>query len=164
MGHNISAIILKGEYNEFKSIEFDLIGISLVDKLTMFYINHYYSACWQAILGTKGVLDTNGIDYGLYPCEIAISELMTLISIEKEPIYSIISTDYFGGVGNQFANVYKKQTLADTSIKTINEALSYMGVIRKKGLDEFDTVGLSNYSAEPEYLEKYYDLADKLGV
>jgi hypothetical protein len=164
MGHNISAIILKGEFNESKSKEFDLIGIGLGDDLTMFHINHFYSACWQAKLGTKGVLDINDVDYGLYPCEMAISVLMTLISNEKEPIYSIISTDYFGGIGNQYANVYRKQMLADSSVKTINEALSFMGASRKNGMDEFDSVGLSNHRSEPEYLEKYYDLADELGV
>jgi len=164
MGHNISAIILKGEYDKPKSKEFDLIGIKLDDNLTMFHINHYYSACWQAKLGTKGVLDNNGIDYILYPCEIAISELMMIISRKENPVFSIITTDYFSGIGNQYANVYIKETLADSKIKTINQALSFLGVKKKSGMDEFDSVGLSNHRSEPEYLEKYYDLADELGV
>ncbi len=164
MGHNISAIILRGKYNESKSEEFDLKGIDLGFDLTMFHINHYYSACWQTKLGTKGLLDINGIDYLLYPCEMSISELMTIISNEEEPIYSIISTDYFGGIGNQYANVYKKRTLIDSKIKTINQALFFMGVDKRKGMDEFDSIGLSNHRSEPEYLEKYYDLADELGV
>lgn len=164
MGHNIAAIILKGTYDQPKSETFDLLGIELNDNLTLFHINHYYSACWQAKLGTKGVLDKNGVEYLLYPCERAISVLMTLISYEEAPIYAIIATDYFGGIGHQYANVYQNERLVDPSIKTINDALAYMGVNKKSGMDEFDTVGLAKHRSEPEYLEKYYDLADKLGV
>ena len=49
-------------------------------------------------------------------------------------------------------------------IKRINDALAFFGVIKKDNLDEFDTVGLSNYRSAPEYLIKYIDLADELGV
>jgi len=164
MGHNITAIILKGEYDKSKSKEFDLIGIDLENDLTMFHINHYYSACWQLKLETVGVLNINSVDCILYPSEMAISELILKITNKEEPLFSIISTEYFGGMGKQYANVYKKNVLADSNIKTINEALSYMGVERKNSLDEFDTVGLSNHRSEPDYLEKYYDLAEELGV
>lgn len=164
MGHNISAIILKDTYNLTKAKEFDLIGIDLGYNLTMFHINHYYSACWQAKLGTKGFLDINGVDYALYPYEIALSQLMAIISNNEEPLFSIISTDYFGGMGYQYANVYKGYNLIDPKIKTINQALSFLGVTKKKRKDEFDSVGLSNHRSEPEFLEKYSDLADELGV
>ena len=164
MGHNISAIILKGDYNKSKSDEFDLRGITLGHNLTMFHINHYYSAYWQAKLGTKGVLDINGLDYLLYPCELSLSKIIGIISERESPVYAIISTDYFGGIGNQYANVYKGETLLDSKIKTINHALYFMGVQSKKGMDEFDTVGLANHRSEPEYLGKYCDLAEELGV
>ena len=152
MGHNISAIILQGKYDESTSAEFDLKGIDLGFNLTLFPINHYFSAYWQAKLGTPGLLDINGVEYALYPCELALSELMAIISNDQETIYSIISTDYFGGIGQQYANVYKKQTIADNGISTINQALSFMGVKRKNGKDEFDSVGLSAHRFEPEYI------------
>ncbi len=164
MGHNITAIILKGEYKESKSKAYDLIGIHLSFDLTMFPVNLYYSAYWQAKLGTKGMLDNNGVDYALYPIEMAISELVNRISIDQAPIYTVLATDYFGGIGNQYVNVYKNDLLVDPGITTINQALAFMGVDCINGMDEFDSVGLSKYRSEPGYLEKYSDLADELGV
>ncbi|WP_420553491.1 hypothetical protein [Tenacibaculum aiptasiae] len=164
MGHNISAIVLKGNYDKDKAEGFDLIGVDLGFNLTMFHIDHYYSACWQAKLGTQGFLNTNNAEYMLYPSEFAISELMTKISLDKSPVFAIISTDYFGGNGIQSANVYLKDKIADFEIKTINQALKYLGVKRGNKTDEFDTVRLSEHRTTPEYLDKYYDLADELGV
>ncbi|GAA3523645.1 hypothetical protein GCM10022393_43130 [Aquimarina addita] len=164
MGHNISAIILKGAFEKEKAKELDLIDIDLGFDLTMFHIDHYYSACWQAKLKTKGNLDINNAEYMLYPSEIALSELMVIITKTDKPIFAIISTDYFAGIGVQSANVYEKDTLVDSKIKSINQSLKYLGVKKKLGEDEFDTVGLSKHRWTPEYLEKYYDIADELGV
>lgn len=61
MRHNISAIILKGHYDEAKAKEYDLLGIDLGFDLALFRVNHYYSACWQALLKTSGMLDINGV-------------------------------------------------------------------------------------------------------
>jgi len=164
MGHNISAIILKGAYDEPQSQAFDLLGVELGHDLTLFPINHYYAACWQAKLRTQGVLDINGVDYRLYPRKMALAELVGLISLQEEPMYAIIATDYFGGTGDQWANVYRNKTLVDRNIRSINQALSRLGVNAEGGMDEFDTVGLSNHRSEPEYLDKYVDLADELGL
>lgn len=90
---------------------------------------------------------------------------MKQISHDSEPLYAaIIATDYFGGMGEQFANLYKNDALVDANIKHINHALRSMGVTAKHDLDEFDTVGLSDYRSEPDYLWKYCDLAEELGV
>lgn len=164
MRHNISAIILKGNFEKKKAKELDLIDIDLGFDLRMFHIDHYYSACWQAKLKTKGTLDINNAEYMLYPSEIALSELIVMITKTEKPIFAIISTDYFGGIGIQSANVYEKNTLVDSKIKSINQTLKYLGVKKKLRKDEFDTVGLSKHRSTPEYLEKYCDLADELGV
>jgi hypothetical protein len=159
MGHHLTAIILKGDYNQPLAETFDLLGITLTDGLTMFPIDHYFSACWQAKLQTTGELDLNGVDCVIFPRERALSELMTKISTAENPVYAIILTDYFGGIGEQYANVYLKDRLADKNIKKINHALAYMGVKAKDDLDEFDTVGLSRHRSNPDYLEKYVELA-----
>lgn len=164
MGHHLTAIILKGDYNKPLAETFDLLGITLSDGLTMFPIDHHFSACWQAKLQTTGELDLNGVDCVIFPRERALCELMTKISTAEIPVYAIILTDYFGGMGEQYANVYLKDRLADKNIKTINHALAYMGVKVKDGLDEFDTIGLSRHRSNPDYLEKYVDLADALGL
>lgn len=163
MGHSIKAIILKGKYNRDLAKKYDLIGNDLSFDLTLFPINHYYSAYWQAKLKFTGILPLNGIMDSLFPCERSIYELLKIITKHENIEFAIISTDYFGGIREQDANVYINDKLADKSIKTINQVLSFLGVI-KNDSDEFDAVGLGNYRSLPEYLEKYIDLADELGV
>ena len=164
MRHQITALILKGSYDLEKVESYDLRAIDLGSQLTMFQIDHYYTACWQAKLGIKDYLDSNGAAHLIYPTEYVLQTIMEAISKEKQPLFSLIATDYFGGYGHQHANTYQNGKLVDSRIKTINEALEYMGVRLKPGMDAFDSVGLSNYRSDPEYLEKYVDLADELGV
>ena len=70
--------------------------------------------------------------------------------------YAIIETDYFGGIGDQNANVYKNDKKQKSSV-SINEALEDLGVISKKDLDEFDTLNLSKYRHFEDLYEKYWD-------
>jgi len=79
-------------------------------------------------------------------------------------ITAIILTDYFGGVGEQYANVFEADKNVDLSINTISKALHYLGVKKGNHYDEFDAVGLIKYRGNPDFLEKYRDLADELGV
>ena len=164
MGHTITAILLKGQYNKAIAEEFDLHGVKLSDDITMFYIDFYFSAYWQAKLGVQGHLETNGVAHYRLPFENVLAELMAKVSQTHPVTFALIATNYFGGIGSQYANVYKERMLADENIKTINQALSYLGVKKGTDLDEFDTIGLSQYRSNPEYLDKYTDLADELGV
>jgi hypothetical protein len=164
MGHSIAAIILKGDFDKEKAKGFDLLPTMLDFGLSLFHIDHYYSACWQHKLKTSGQLDISNIDCIVFPCEIAISEIIKNISNSENPQYAIILTDYFGGVGNQFANVFINSNNADKDITKINQALRHLGVLAKNGQDEFDTIGLDKIRSQPDYLEKYVELADEYGV
>ena len=164
MGHHITAIILKGKFDQKKAKTYDLIPIKLGFDLNMFHIDHYYSAYWQAKIGLEDHLDKNGVDYVLYPTEMALQFLIDQISLEKQAHYAIIATDYFGGFGNQWANVYCDGKLLDKNILWINDALRFLGVKKAAKLDEFDTVGLSNHRSTPDYLDKYFDLVDEFDV
>ncbi|MCE3225611.1 MAG: hypothetical protein K0S32_162 [Bacteroidetes bacterium] len=163
MGHHITAIVLKGPYNDLTASNYDLIGISLGFDLTMFHINHYYSACWQAKFGTKGFLDT-GKRPLTFPNEMALYELVNEITENENVHWAIIFTDYFGGVGDQHAAAFIGTTNIDPKLFWINDSLKFLGVEKKNGLDEFDTVGLSQHRRSPDFLDKYIDLADELGV
>jgi len=62
---------------------------------------------------------------------------------------ALITTDYFGGSGNQTAKVFldNKKILdqddeIDWKLNPINSALKLLGVEKKDTMDEFDTVGL----------------------
>ncbi|MDJ1473824.1 hypothetical protein [Xanthocytophaga flava] len=162
MGHHITAILLKGDYDISLAESFDLLGVRLDNTITMFFIDNYFSAYWQVKLGITGFLDRNDADY--LPSENVLAHLMEQISKQKDPIFALIETDYFGGMGKQYANVYRNKVLVDKNIKTINQALAYLGVKRRSKVDEFDTVGLGNYRSNPEYLEKYTDLANELDL
>lgn len=164
MGHSITAIILKGEFDKNKALSFDLPPTPLPFGLTLFHINHYYSACWQHQLKTSGYLDTSNIDCIIFPNEIVISEIIKTISSTLNPEYAIILTDYFGGIGNQYTCVFINATNANKNITTINQALQHLGVLAKNGLDEFDTIGLDKIRSQPEHLDKYVELADEYGV
>jgi hypothetical protein len=167
MGHNITAIILSGDFDKDLAKEFDLIEKSLGFGLTLFHIDGWYAACWQHLLKTEGELEIVNINKDWFmsiPSEIALAEIMKRISKSSQLKFAIIMTDYFGGMGFQWANVFSGSTNADRTVETINQALKYLGVNAKSELDEFDTVGLSKIRTQPEFLEKYRDLYEELGL
>lgn len=164
MPHMIIAIILQGDFKSDQADYFDLFPIPLTRSLTLFHIDFYYSACWQHKLGMKGYLPVVNITEVFYPDEIVIAEIIKRTSLSLNPRYAIIMTDYFAGMGNQYANVFINQENADEQVNTINQALKFLGVTAAPGKDEFDTVGLSSIRSQPEYLEKYVDLAEVYGV
>lgn len=161
MGHNITALVLKGKYDEEIAKTYDLVGKDLGFNLTLFHVDHYYSAYWQFKFGLKDYLKTPPLDYLCFPTELVLAELMKKISVYSNFDFAIISTDYFGGMGSQFASVYQNETLASDSIKTISKALEFLGVKRHSGLDEFDTVGLVNIRSQPDILDKYSELCEQ---
>ncbi|MEK7723770.1 MAG: hypothetical protein AAB336_05435 [Acidobacteriota bacterium] len=167
MGHNITAIILSGDFDRDLAKEFGLIEKNLSFELTLFHIDGWYAAYWQHLLKTEGELGVKNICkdwFMIIPSEIALAEIMKRISKQSEPKFAIVITDYFGGIGFQWANVFRGSINADKQIETINQALRYLDVNAKAGLDEFDTVGLDKIRSQPGYLEKYRDLYDELGL
>ncbi|MDI9340185.1 MAG: hypothetical protein QM534_06385 [Sediminibacterium sp.] len=164
MAHGITALILKGSFDVAKAEAFDLYGKPLGFDLTLFHIDHYYSACWQHLLNTSGKLDVVLTGSSIFPDEIVLAKIARSVSTEVMVAFAIIQTDYFGGIGSQYANVFIEEQNADHSIQTINQALEYLGVIAKTGMDAFDTVGLSGIRSQPGFLNKYVNMADDYGV
>lgn len=164
MPHSITAIILKGKYDNELASKFELEGIELGFDLSMFFINGHYTAYWQKKLNVTGVLETNCPTITWYPSEKVVYELMKKIAGERNINYAVVMTDYFGGTGQQFANLFENDRNVDLGINTISSALKALGVQKKNHHDEFDAVGLSNYRSNPNYLDKYADMADELGV
>lgn len=165
MGHNITALVLKGKFDENKAQEFDLQPVDLGFGLTMFYVDFYYAAYWQHILPVEGYLDIHNPQQRFVPSEKSLYAVLKAISRAKILEFALINTDYFAGIGAQFANVFREEQNADKNILYINEALRYLGVQKKGNLDEFDTVALSNYRSNPDELgEKYSQLCDDLNL
>jgi len=72
----------------------------------------------------------------------ALYELLAEISQAGPTIY--VETEYFGGVGEQYAVVAEDGAIVSfwEGDHPINEALRRLGITSEDGLDEFDTVGL----------------------
>jgi hypothetical protein len=163
MGHSMCAILLKGAFDGQRAAAYDLFGSALGHDITLFHIDHYYTACWQKQLDVQGSLQAPGA-CAIFPDEAVIAVLMSTITGRPDPLFAVILTDYFGGAGEQWVYVYRGAALVDPQIRSINQALARLGVVARPGLDAFDTIGLGSYRSQPEYLDKYRDLADELGV
>jgi hypothetical protein len=81
----------------------------------------------------------------------------SLKSWMRDMLICEIETDYFGGFGDQSAKLFRGDEIlyegdtrnGDTS--PINQSLKLMGVKRKPGMDEFDTIGLGNYRTNQDF-------------
>lgn len=74
-----------------------------------------------------------------------------------------VYTEYFGGVGEQSAVAFTEGRLAtrhggadrilpwSSSIGPINAALAAIGVVRERGKDEFDSIGLGRHRSTDEW-------------
>ncbi len=168
MPHCINALILKGAYDKALAETYNLSGIDLGFDLTFFHVDYVYSIYWQHKLGTKGYLDIPNKDdnnYLVFPTETIFAEISRRISNNPNVLFALIQTDYFAGEGNQFAAVYNNETLISKEWNRINQVLKYLGVVKKEGLDEFDTVGLDNIRSMPDFLyEDYADFLDENGL
>ena len=131
MGHCISIYVInKSELRE------DKINKVLSDK------NTNQEIVWTEL--KEGVLATTYIpnirDFG------------------KDKTVGVISTDYFGGSGHQEAKLfvnnkkeYDNSSEFDWSFRPINSVLKMMGVVSEIGMDEFDTIGLSNFRSNQDF-------------
>jgi len=89
---------------------------------------------------------------------IATTHIPNIKEYGKERTISYISTDYFGGAGHQEAKLfvnnkkeYDKSSEFDWSERPINTVLKKMGIKAKDGMDEFDTIGLSNFRSNQDF-------------
>jgi len=71
----------------------------------------------------------------------------------KDKMIAYITTDYFGGFGDQSAILYVngKEVINTEVDNSVNIVLKEMGVISKDGCDEWDTIGLSNYRSNEDF-------------
>ena len=89
---------------------------------------------------------------------LATTRIPNIKEFGEDKTIALISTDYFGGSGNQSAKVFmNNQKILDQNdefdwkLNPINSALKLLGVNRKDGMDEFDTIGLSKYRSNEDF-------------
>ena len=89
---------------------------------------------------------------------IAMTSIPNLKEFGKNKTIAKVSTNYFGGPGEQSAKliidnktVYNKNDDGNWSIQPINHVLKEMGVKKTTGMDEFDTIGLGRYRTNEDF-------------
>jgi hypothetical protein len=99
---------------------------------------------------------------------VAMINIPNLKEFGKDKMIARIETDYFGGSGEQSAElfinneyVYNQNSYADRGSRPINDVLKKMGVVKHSGMDEFDTIHLGRYGVWDKLpnwkeLRKYY--------
>lgn len=102
--------------------------------------------------------DSNIIWTELQQGILATTHIPNIREFGKDRTIAYISTDYFGGSGDQKAklfinnkNEYDKSSEFDWSERPINTVLKKMGIETKDGMDEFDTIGLNNYRSNQDF-------------
>jgi hypothetical protein len=164
VGHCITAIVIAGRFDPDVARRLDLVPVPLSPPLTLFHINHYYAAYWQAARGCTKQLDIPAAFPGEFPREAIVAELAAELIGQGPARFALIRTEYFGGIGEQWACVFTGANRESSENATINDALRVLGVVAQGKLDEFDTVGLAAHRSAPEYLARYVRLCDELGV
>lgn len=152
MGHNLNAFILKGEFDVVRAKGFDLRFVSLPFGLTLLPVVDRYIDAWADRLEIHGSFPEPICNF------FVIHHIMKAIAVD--PMFAVIGTEYFGGLGGQAAAAYRgDQVLLEpsTSESSINDALRLLGVTREPGKDEFDTVGLGAFRETRDCFGDGYD-------
>ncbi len=164
VGHNITAIVIADPFRSEVAARLDLVAVPLSPPLTLFHIDHYFTAYWQAVRGRSELLDVPSEFPIVFPREGVVAQLVAELTGLDAPRFALIRTEYFGGAGGQWACVFTGCHRETDATATINDALRLLGIARRGSLDEFDTVGLGAHRSSPEYLDRYVGLCDELGV
>jgi len=89
---------------------------------------------------------------------LATTYIPNIRDFGKDKTVGVLSTDYFGGAGHQEGKLfinnkkeYEGSSEFNWSERPINTILMKMGISKKEGLDEFDTVGLSNFRSNSDF-------------
>src|SRR5688572_19704963 len=86
MGHHISAVLLRGSFDEQRARAFDMKAIRLTSELTMFPLSARYTDFWADKLGMPGFVS----DIPLLNSNV-IHHMVNAIA--REPLFALIETD-----------------------------------------------------------------------
>ena len=89
---------------------------------------------------------------------LATTHIPNVRDFGKDKMIAKIMTDYFGGNGHQEAKLfvnnkkeYESSSEFNWSERPINSVLKMMGIVSNNGMDEFDTINLSNYRSNQDF-------------
>ena len=87
---------------------------------------------------------------------LATPNIPNIKEFGKDKTVVYITTDYFGGIGDQTAEIFinnKKVPYREyeSNGDSINMALRKIGIKSNPGMDEFDTIGLGRYRTNEDF-------------
>lgn len=151
MGHSISGLLLKGPYEPVRAAQLGMPSRSLSFDLTLFFCEWRLAEAWSNRLDIPGELPIPDSIAPPYPRDQVLVTLMQTITQQPEPLFAIVATDYFGGIGSQAAFVFQgEQRVTPEGEDSINAALARLGVINALGHDAFETIGLDTIRSMPD--------------
>ncbi len=152
MGHRITAIVTKLPINKGKADYYD-VPVNIHEGYAIIGLYAPHSDYWAEKLGIA--------DNSSKGSSIILDNSTTHFIANEicQGMYALINTDYFGGIGEQHAGVFRDGN-AELPVKTgaINECLKFIGVQAREELDEFDTIRLGKYRNFDAFFEKYWDI------
>jgi len=164
VGHHITALAIAAHHASAIAESYGLIERLRWNHVTLFPIDHYWSAYWQAKRG--GVDGTLGgsVTGGRLPSEGVVRAIARELTGLPAPRFAVIQSDYHGGSGDQWALAFEgERSLLDVNA-SVNHALRELGVDRDPGLDEWDTIGLGDFRSNPDHLDRFQALCDESGA
>ncbi|MBU2664226.1 hypothetical protein KOI35_12055 [Actinoplanes bogorensis] len=156
MGHSISAVIVREPFDAGAAERWDVISAPLDAGLRLIHLSPEYIDYWRSRHGATADLDVPAAFPDEFPRAGFLSALAAAVTGREDPTFAVVLTEYFGGVGDQWACVFVAGRRQETD-GTINDALRVLGVRAAGDADEFDTVGLGRHRTTPEYLSYYPD-------
>lgn len=167
MTHAMCALVVAGRVDTPRSESLGLrAGLAHAD-VTVFPIDHYFSAYWAAVRGNHAQLDLPpGIltESVTFPGEEVLHDLVREVTPGHAPRFAVIQTEYFAGAGDQWAAAFDGTVRLTPDGATINQALAALGVEATDTADEFDVIGLGALRGNPDHLRTYAALCAELGV
>jgi len=92
------------------------------------------------------------------PYDAVLLDLVREVTRQERPRFAVIQTDYFGGMGGQWAAAFDAEVRVTPDGSTINRALEALGVRATATEDAFDVVGLGTFRHNPDHLDAYVAL------
>ncbi|TXS04260.1 hypothetical protein EAO73_16500 [Streptomyces sp. col6] len=164
MSHEVCALVVVGPVDTQRALSVDLRAALVHDGISVFPINHNFSAYWAAKRGNRALLDLPEDISLVFPTEAVLRDLVREITGTDRPRFAIIETNYFGGIGDQWAAAFDGEERLAPDDASINQALAALGVRSASDREEFEVIGLDRFRTNPEYLDTYVQLCEELGL
>ncbi|MCG8435938.1 MAG: hypothetical protein MJA83_18110 [Gammaproteobacteria bacterium] len=149
MGHHISALVARApiDLNAAKQLDLPVLPAG---EFAIVALDPAHADFWAE----KFAVEDQHFSDMTFDSKV-IHEFANRLGMDR---FVLLQTDYFGGVGDQWATVYRgAQRVMEVTKGGINEALALVGVVREGNSDEFDTIGLGAHRDFSDLFEKYWD-------